>query len=136
MHLQNLWKFNFDSVLMPWNWFAANHNYYRRDFDETLVYCREKGIAVQTIKGIARGAWAAGAEKTRMPWYQPLEDENAIRQSVHWVLGEPDIFLNSVGDVDLLPAVLKAAAEGGEPPDAAAMTALEERAGLTTIFGL
>jgi len=136
MHLQNLWKFNFDSVLMPWNWFAANHNYYRRDFDETLVYCREKGIAVQTIKGIARGAWAAGAEKTRLPWYQPLEDENAIRQSVHWVLGEPDIFLNSVGDMNLLPLVLKAADDIGPKPDDATMTRLAKEQGLSSIFGI
>jgi hypothetical protein len=55
------------------------------------------------------------------------------------VLARPDIFLNSVGDVALLPQVLRAAAElgEGEPevPDAA-MAALGRRAGLASIFGI
>ncbi|MDP6788806.1 MAG: aldo/keto reductase [Rhodospirillales bacterium] len=136
MHRRSLERFDFDSVLMPWNWVAAHHKTYPSDFEATARLCAERGVAVQTIKAVARGAWAAGAERNRTTWYEPLENEDDIRLAVRWVLGRPAIFLNSVGDVDLLPAVLKAAAEGGEPPDAAAMTALEERAGLTTIFGL
>ena len=46
-------------------------------------------------------------------WYQPLENEADIRLAVDWVLARPRIFLNSVGDVSLLPAVLRAAAELG-----------------------
>jgi hypothetical protein len=41
-----------------------------------------------------------------------------------------------VGDVDLLPLVLEAADEVGPMPDDAAMAKLDERAGLTSIFGL
>jgi hypothetical protein len=44
--------------------------------------------------------------------------------------------LNSVGDVNLLPLVLQAADEIGPVPDDAAMAQLNERAGLSTIFGL
>ena len=136
MHLQNLKKFDFDSILMPWNWFAANHVYYRPDFDETLAYCRERGIAVQTIKALARGAWAAGATRNRTTWYQPVEDKNAIRDSVHWVLGEPDIFLNSVGDVELLPILLEAADKLGQKPGDEAMTSMADRMGLSSVFGV
>lgn len=136
MHLKNLQRFDFDSVLMPWNWFAANHIYYRPDFDATLAYCRDKGIAVQTIKAIARGPWAAGVAPSHVTWYQPLTDEDAIRRNVHWVLSEPDIFLNSVGDVTLLPKVLAAAAEMGDKPDDAAMTAMADENGLVSIFGI
>ena len=136
MHLQNLKKFDFDSILLPWNWFAANHLYYRPDFDETLAYCRQHGIAVQTIKALARGAWAAGAERNRTTWYQPVEDECAIRNCVNWVLSEPDIFLNSVGDVELLPILLKAAAKLEPRLDDKAMKNMAESVGLSSIFGV
>ena len=136
MHRRSLERFDFDSVLMPWNWHCAQHNVYAPDFEATAALCAERGVAIQTIKAVARGAWAAGAVRNRTTWYQPLEDEDDIRLAVQWVLGRPAVFLNSVGDVSLLPAVLKAAAQRGDPPDAAAMTALEERTDLTTIFGL
>jgi len=136
MHRRNLERFDFDSVLMPWNYFAANHNLYRPDFDETLAICRQRNIAVQTIKGIARGAWAAGMTPNRNTWYQPMEDDEAIRQSVHWVLGETDIFLNSVGDVGLLPKVLAAANELAPPPSDATMAQMGKRLGMASIFGI
>ena len=136
MHRRSLDRFAFDSVLMPWNWFCAHHRTYPPDFHTTRQICRDRGVAVQTIKGIARGPWAAGANKNRLPWYQPLENPEDIRTAVHWVLAEPDLFLNSVGDLDLLPHVLEAAANMGPKPDEAAMEALQDRAGLASIFGI
>ncbi len=136
MHRRSLERFDFDSVLMPWNWFAAHHETYRPDFEATAALCAERKVAVQTIKAIARGPWAAGIEPNRTTWYQPLEDEAEIRQAVHWVLARPGIFLNSVGDVDLLPAVLRAAAELATAPSDAVMSKLSEGAGLSSIFGL
>ena len=91
---------------------------------------------MQTIKAIARGPWAAGATEDQNTWYQPLTDEHAIRESVHWVLSEPDIFLNSVGDVDILPMVLRAADELMPKPDATAMGKLAQDQGLVSIFGI
>jgi hypothetical protein len=55
---------------------------------------------------------------------------------VRWVLARPKFFLTSVGDVALLPLVLQAADLLGPMPDDAAMARLDERAGLTSIFGL
>jgi aryl-alcohol dehydrogenase-like predicted oxidoreductase len=136
MHRRSLERFDFDAVLMPWNWYCANHPTYAQDFADTLAICREKNVAVQTIKGIARGPWAAGATKNRTTWYEPLEKEHDIRTAVHWVLSEPGIFLNSVGDVNLLPAVLRAADKPGPIPDDAAMAAMGERTGLASIFGI
>lgn len=136
MHRRSLDRHRFDSVLMPWNWFCAHHRTYPPDFQKTRAMCRDRGVAVQTIKAIARGPWAAGADKTRLPWYQPLEDPQDIRTAVQWVLAEEDLFLNSVGDIDLLPHVLAAAADMGSGPDMAAMTALQDRAGLASIFGI
>ncbi|MBE0533736.1 MAG: aldo/keto reductase [Rhodospirillales bacterium] len=136
MHRRALERFAFDSVLMPWNWFAANHPTYARDFEETAALCAERGVAVQTIKSCARGAWAAGASKTRTTWYQPLDQEADIRTAVAWVLGRPGIFLVSTGDTHVLPMILKAAAERPPVPDAAAMEAFSANAGLASIFGL
>jgi len=136
MHRRSLERFAFDSVLMPWNWVAANHVTYAPEFEATAALCAERGVAVQIIKAVARGPWAAGMARKQTTWYQPLEQEADIRQAVHWVLARPGIFLNSVGDVDILPAVLRAADDLGPAPDEVAMAALAERSGLTTIFGL
>jgi aryl-alcohol dehydrogenase-like predicted oxidoreductase len=140
MHRRALERFDFDSVLMPWNWHCAQHETYAADFEETLALCQQRRVAVQTIKSLARGPWAAGTERNHSTWYQPLEDPADIRVAVHWVLARPGIFLNSVGDVGLLPHVLRAAAELGadqEPaPGEAIMAGLGRRAGLASIFGL
>ena len=136
MHRRSLGRFDFDAVLMPWNWHAAQHGTYAPDFEATAALCAERNVAVQTIKAIARGPWAAGAVRDHATWYQPLEDDPSIRQAVHWVLARPAIFLNSVGDVDLLPAVLRAADECGDGPSDAMMAELGQRSGMTSIFGL
>jgi aryl-alcohol dehydrogenase-like predicted oxidoreductase len=136
MHRRSLERFDFDSVLMPWNWFCARHETYAADFEATVARCERRDVAVQTIKSIARGPWAAGAVRDRATWYQPLENEDDVRTAVHWVLARPRVFLISVGDVGLLPLVLAAAAELGAAPEEAAMAHLSERAGLSSIFGL
>jgi aryl-alcohol dehydrogenase-like predicted oxidoreductase len=141
MHRRSLERFDFDSILLPWNWHCAQHPTYAADFRATLALARERGIAVQTIKSLARGPWAAGAQRNHTTWYQPLEDPAEIRLAVHWLLADPGIFLNSVGDVELLPHVLEAAAELDEAPREAlpgdpAMARFAERAGLASIFGL
>ncbi len=136
MHRRSLGRFDFDAVLMPWNWHAAHHGTYAPDFEATAALCAERNVAVQTIKAIARGPWAAGAVRDHATWYQPLEDDSSIRQAVHWVLARPGIFLNSVGDVDLLPAVLRAGDERGDGPSDAMMADLGQRTGMTSIFGL
>ena len=136
MHRRALERFEFDAVLMPWNWVAANHETYAADFEATAAVCAERGVAVQTIKGVARGPWAAGADHDFRTWYQPLDQEDDIRMAVNWVLARPGIFLNSAGSIDLLPAILRAAAEPGTPPGDQTMAALAERTGMTSIFGL
>ena len=136
MHRRALERFEFDAVLMPWNWVAQRHETYAADFEAAAAVCAERGVAVQTIKGVARGPWAAGADRDYRTWYQPLENEDDIRMAVNWVLARPGIFLNSAGSVDLLPAILRAAAEPGARPDDQAMAALAERTGMSTIFGL
>lgn len=135
MHRRAIERFDFDSVLMPWNWVAARHFTYGADFEATAGLCAERQIAVQTIKAVARGPWAAGVAPDHATWYQPLENEDDIRMAVHWVLGRAGIFLNSVGDVGLLPSVLRAASDRADPPPDSVMADLCERTGLSSIFG-
>jgi aryl-alcohol dehydrogenase-like predicted oxidoreductase len=136
MHRRSLERFDFDSVLMPWNWFCTRHETYAAEFEATLALCQRRKVAVQTIKALARGPWAAGAERRHTTWYQPLEDEADIRTAVRWGLARPGLFLNSGGDAELLPAVLRAAEQSGEAPSDQVMASLSERAGLASIFGI
>jgi hypothetical protein len=92
MHRRSLSRFDFDAVLLPYNFFMAQQERYRRDFEEVLGLCRERNVAVQVIKSIARGLWATGT-RTHTTWYQPLEAQAHIDRAVHWVLGLPDVFV-------------------------------------------
>ena len=95
----------------------------------------ERDVAVQTIKSIARGPWAT-TEESRNTWYQPLEDPDDIEKAVHWVLARPRIFVNTVGDLDLLPLVLQAASRFESSPGDEAMRAVIESRCATPLFGI
>jgi hypothetical protein len=90
-------------------------------------------VAVQTIKSIAHRPWME-RDHTRTTWYQPLEEPSEIDLAVWWVLGRSGIFLNSVGDVDLLPLVLDAAKRFKKAPDDEAMQTLHERSHAEPLF--
>lgn len=115
MHRRSLEHFDFDSVLCPYNYVMMQNEKYATDFEKLVALCEERGVAVQTIKSIARGPWAT-TERDRTTWYQPLEEQHAIDVAVHWVLGRPGFFLNTVGDIHLLPKVLDAASRFNERP--------------------
>lgn len=135
MHKRSLARYDFDSVLMPWNYIMASNDLYVRTFEEVLRICKQRGVAVQTIKAIARGPWAT-TEQNRNTWYQPLEEQQDIDRAVHWVLGRGDVFLNTVGDVDLLPKVLDAAARFEKVTEEQAMTEMAREQRMTSLFGL
>ena len=135
MHRRSLARFEFDSILLPYNFFMMQNERYREAFEQVTAICRERNVAVQTIKGIARGPWAA-AERTHATWYQPLERPQDIDRAVHWVLGRPGIFLNTAGDLGLLPKVLDAASRFTRRPSDEEMTALHDGTRMSSLFGL
>ena len=51
-----------------------------------------------------------------------------------WVLGRPGIFLNTVGDIHLLPKVLDAAARFTARPSDDEMARLDEAWGMEPLF--
>ena len=136
MHRWSLERYDFDSVLMPWSWFASNFRGYDKEFDKTANICDERKIAIQTIKGIARGPWAAGVTPNRKTWYQPYEDESTVKSCVQWVLSRENVFLNSVGDIDLVPLVLQAADNYQSCPSDETMKRIDNTVGSASIFGI
>jgi predicted aldo/keto reductase-like oxidoreductase len=132
-HRRSLERFDFDSVLLPCNYVTMRSPDYAEQFDAVLDTCRQRHVAVQTIKSIALRPWM-DRPHTRSVWYEPLEAQEDIDLAVWWVLGRPGIFLNSAGDVDLLPRVLDAAARFHQAPAEAEMAALVERGGAEPIF--
>jgi aryl-alcohol dehydrogenase-like predicted oxidoreductase len=107
-HLRSLERFNFDAVLLPYSYILMQDAHYAAAFERVVTVCKERNVAVQTIKSIARRPWW-GREHTRTTWYEPFEEQPDIDAAVHWVLSRPGIFLNTVGDLQLLPKVLDAA---------------------------
>jgi predicted aldo/keto reductase-like oxidoreductase len=119
-------KLPLDSVLLPYNYTLSVNGEYQRGFRELRELCRAKGIAVQTIKSIARSPWD-GEPKTRSTWYRPLEEQEDVDRAVHWLLGHEELFLCSAGDVDLLPKVLDAAERYTAPPSTEQMEEMRKR---------
>ena len=132
-HRRSLERFGFDSVLLPYNFITMQNPYYAGNFDALHETCRERRVAVQTIKAIALRPWA-GRPHTRATWYEPLEQQDDIDLAVWWALSRPGVFLDSVGDVDLLPRVLDAASRFTGAPDDAAMSALADRTAAEPLF--
>ena len=135
MHRRSLARFDFDSVLLPYNIFFHQNERYRAAFDEVLTICRERNVAVQIIKSIARGPWAT-TERSHTTWYQPLEAPADIERAVHWAMGLPGVFLNTAGDLTLLPGFLEAASRYHRRPTDDEMTAMLGERRMTSLFGL
>ena len=136
-HLRSLAEYDFASVLLPYNFPMTRNAAYIADFEELLALCAERSVAVQTIKSITRAPWDEGADQFAATWYEPLREQQPIDTAVAWVLGREGIFLNTVGDIHILPMVLdaaeKAAAHPGRPDDAA-MTELERAWEMAPLF--
>ena len=120
MHLRSLDRFEYDSVLLPYNFPLLANNDYRADVEELLAVCSQRRVAVQTIKSVARRRWVDEREP-HFAWYEPLQDRDAIGRAVRYVLGRPQLFLNSSSDGRLLRPILEAASQPGPLPSEAEM---------------
>ena len=132
-HRRSLARFDFDSVLLPYNFVTMRLPYYAENFEALVKTCAERNVAVQTIKSIALRPWL-GRDHSRATWYEPLQSQEDIDLAVWWVLGRPGMFLNTAGDVDLLPLVLDAAERFEKRPGDAQMVAMLEREKTEPLF--
>ena len=134
MHLRSLYAFDFDSVLLPYNFVLLERPDYRADFEALVELCAERQVAVQTIKAIARGRWA-GSREGKFSWYEPLTDPAAIGRAVNYVLSDEQRFLNTTSDATLLPIILDAASAGDlVAPSHDDLRADVENFGITSLF--
>jgi aryl-alcohol dehydrogenase-like predicted oxidoreductase len=133
MHARSLERFAFDSVLLPYSYVQTRDERYTADFEALAAICSERGVAVQTIKAISLAPWD-GRPQTAATWYEPLEEQDDIDLAVHWVLGRPGVFLNTVGDVAILPKVLDAAERFEVRPPDAELEGLLARRDLVPLF--
>ena len=126
-------RFDFDSVLLPYSYTMMQNEAYRADFEVLYALCRERNVAIQTIKSIVHTPWGHEPH-TRATWYKPLEAQQDIDTAVQWALGRPGIFLNTVGDIHVLPKVLEAAARYTGPISDEEMKAEVERLEMRPLF--
>jgi aryl-alcohol dehydrogenase-like predicted oxidoreductase len=128
MHLRSLERFDFDSVLFPYNFVLLRNDAYRADVEELIAVCADRRVATQTIKAIARRRWRDDDPAPRYSWYAPVTEADVLGRAVRYVLGRPGLFLLSSSDATRLPAILEAA-QGGPAPteDELAADAVAER---------
>ena len=133
MHIQSLERFDFDTVLLPWNYGMSQNAEYAADFRDLERLCQNRNVAMQTIKAILRRPWG-DLEQDRATWYQPLENQSDIDKAVHWLLQHDGLFLNTVGDIGVLPRVLDAASRFEHGPDDADMNAMLAQNDMAPLF--
>ena len=114
MHRRSLERFDFDSVLLPYNFPLLKNREYRTDVEALLETCAERQVAVQTIKSVARRRWVPDYEGRRFSWYEPLPEGAALERAVRFVLGNRQVFLISSSDLRLLRPTLEAAMAMGD----------------------
>jgi aryl-alcohol dehydrogenase-like predicted oxidoreductase len=133
MHRRSLERFPFDSVLAPYNYVQMRDPRYAETFEALAAVCAERQVALQTIKSLALRRWE-GRTATASTWYEPLREQADIDLAVHWVLGRPDAFLLTTGDVEILPRLLDAAERYEQRPAGTAMDELAARREVEPLF--
>jgi diketogulonate reductase-like aldo/keto reductase len=134
MHKRSLERFDFDTVMLPYNYLLMQNLHYAADFNELVGLCHKRNVAVQTIKSIARRPWRSHPKTYNTYFYEPLETQEAIDKSVHWSLGFQDSFLITAGDMKLLPKVLDAAKHFQKRPSDFEMRAMVDEFDIQPIF--
>jgi aryl-alcohol dehydrogenase-like predicted oxidoreductase len=134
MHLRSLERFDYDSVMLPYNFTMRADPNYRADVEELLAVCAERNVAVQTIKSVARRRWPQDASSERRSWYEPIGDPDAIARAVHYVLGRPGLFLALSSDYRLLRQILEAASHPAPVPSDNEMATDRDTFGINQLF--
>ncbi len=132
-HMETLQRHAFDSVLVPCNYPLMQNKQYADAFNELLQYCRLKELPLQVIKSAARRKYP-GRRWSHATWYEPLTDPKAIESAIQWVLGIPDVFVVSTGDLSVLPHILDAAARLEQSPPESAMSQLVAEQDMEPLF--
>lgn len=134
MHLKSLERFDFDSVLLPYNYCQMQIAGYASDFRRLIEICHERNVAVQTTKAIARAPIGKRPGKYNTYFYEPLESHEAIEKAVHWAMGLPGSFVITAGDMQFVPRMLQSAERFRQRPSDEGMTLLVNEYGIQRVF--
>jgi len=134
MHLRSLEAFEFDAVMLPYNYSLIQNPRYAADFETLISNCRQRNVAIQTIKSVARQPWGKRPRTHNTYFYEPLERQDAIDKAVHWGLGLPGSFLITAGDMGLVHKMLEAAERFEARPSNGDMGAMVDAHDIQPIF--
>jgi len=123
IHRKALERFDFDSVLLPYNFMLMQNPQYRADFEALEQICKERNVAMQLIKTAQRRPYGDGPH-THATWYQPFDDPKALTLAIHYALGREGAFINTAGDIHVLPKILEAASNFEKAPSDEEMLAM------------
>ena len=115
IHQESLARFDFDSILLPWNYQLSQNPVYAANFMLAVDAAKAKRTAVQIIKTAQRRPWTDSVHWAAT-WYEPYRDQQSIDLAIHWALSNPGVFINSVGDIHVLQMVLDAASRYEKAP--------------------
>lgn len=133
LHKAALERIDFDSVLLPYNYPLMQDPAYAAEFEALVDLCRQRNVAVQAIKTLTRRPWGS-RKPNRTTWYEPVEDQSDIDSAVNYVFARSELFLNTPGDVNLLPRVLDAASRYQDDRPAADLAPMAARLGMEPLF--
>lgn len=134
MHLQSLERFDFDSVLLPYNYCQMQIASFAANFNELIGLCRERNVAVQTSKSIAWRPIGKRLGKYNTYFYEPLESDEAIEKSVHWAMGLQGCFVITAGDMQFVLRMLQSAERFEQRPSDEQMNLLVNEYGIQPVF--
>lgn len=107
VHLRSLKAFQFDSVLLPYNYILMQNSGYKEDFFKLYEHCREQNTAVQIIKTNCRRPWGKN-KPHKSTWYEPFCESEDIDTAIGYALQLEGAFVNSSADIHILPHILEA----------------------------
>jgi aryl-alcohol dehydrogenase-like predicted oxidoreductase len=98
-------RFAFDSILFPVNYIC----YAAGNFGpQVLRQAAASGVSCLALKGLAKGPWKKGEEKTYPKcWYRPIEDREEALDAMRFTLGEGVSSLLPPGDERLFRMALE-----------------------------
>ncbi len=134
MHRRSLERFPFDSVLLPYSYVQMRDERYASDFEALSAVCAERGVADADDQERSRSPLGTAASRRPQRGTSRCSEQDDIDLAVHWVLGRAGVFLNTVGDVALLPKVLDAASRYESRPSDETMDELAARRNLVPLF--
>jgi aryl-alcohol dehydrogenase-like predicted oxidoreductase len=117
MHKKSLEQFDFDSILLPCNYMLMQNPQYAAEFNEVVALCHSRKVAVQMIKTNQYRPWGE-RPRAYATWYEPFDQQPLVDLATHWALTRPNTFINTAGDIHILPLVLDAASrfDPANPP--------------------